>query len=67
MTAHEDLLETIEEIRKQQFSDLPSELVKQIALIERDFSENRQEAYKRIAHAIDEYLNKNPVARKAEE
>ncbi len=57
MTAGQELLDTIEEIRKQKFSELPAELVKEIALIERDFTDNRLEAYKRITQAIDAYLN----------
>ena len=42
------------------FQKLPADLVKQIVLIERDFTENRQEAYKRISQAIDEYLGNEP-------
>ena len=51
-----ELLNTIEEIRAKQFTDLPAELVKQIAVIERDYTDNRQEAYKRIAAAIDAHM-----------
>ncbi len=34
MTGDEELLDTIEEIRKSKFSHLPADLVKEIALIE---------------------------------
>ena len=44
MTPEEELLDTIEEIRKQKFPDVPADLVKQIVLIERDYTDNRQEA-----------------------
>lgn len=56
MTPDQEMLDTIEEIRKQKFPELPTDLVKQIVVIERDFTENRQEAYKRISQAIDAYL-----------
>jgi hypothetical protein len=65
-TPEQELLDTIEEIRKQKFPELPAELVKQIALIEKDFTDNRQEAFKRISNVIDEHLNNNPAAKKAE-
>ena len=58
MTAEDDLLDTIEEIRKGKFPDIPAELVKEIVLIERDYTDNRQESYKRIAQAIDAYMAK---------
>jgi hypothetical protein len=66
MTPEQELLDTIEEIRKKKFPELPTELVKQIVLIERDFTDNRQEAFKRISGIIDEHLNNNPAAKKAE-
>ena len=55
-TPDQDLLDTIEEIRMQEFPEVPAELVKQIVLIERDFTENRHEAYKRISQAMDIHL-----------
>lgn len=64
MTPDQELLDTIEEIRQKKFPSVPAELVKQIVLVERDFTENRQEAYKRVSQAIDEYLDKNPPAKK---
>lgn len=65
MTPDQEMLDTIEEIRKQKFPELPADLVKQIVLIERDFTENRQEAYKRISQAIDLHLD-SAAAKKAE-
>jgi hypothetical protein len=58
MTPEDELLDTIESIRAKTFPDLPADLVKQIVLIERDFTDNRQEAYKRISQLLDEYLTK---------
>jgi hypothetical protein len=65
MTPDEELLDTIEEIRKKQFAGLPADLVKEIVLIERDHTENRSEAYKRIGQAIDLYLEQAAAAKKA--
>jgi hypothetical protein len=45
---------------------VPAEIVKQIVLIERNFTDNRQEAYKRISQAIEVHLANNTTARKAE-
>lgn len=56
MTPEHELLDTIEDIRTKKFPDLPADLVKQIVMIERDFTENRQEAYRRISQAIDQHL-----------
>lgn len=56
MTPEQELLDTIEEIRTKRYLDLPAELVKRIVLIERDFTDNRQEAYKRISQVIDGHL-----------
>ncbi|MBE0556949.1 MAG: hypothetical protein IH628_06915 [Proteobacteria bacterium] len=56
MTPEHELMDTIEDIRKKMFPELPADLVKQIVTIEEDFTENRQEAYKRISQAIDRYL-----------
>lgn len=58
MTAEQELLDTIEQIRKQKFPEVPADLVEQIALIERDFTDNRTEAYRRISQAIDAHLDK---------
>lgn len=65
MTADQELLDTIEEIRKKNFADVPAELVREIVLIERDYTENRQEAYRRVAQAIDAYLEKIAAAKEA--
>lgn len=62
MTAEHELLDTIEDIRAKQFPELPADLVKRIVVIERDFTENRQEAYKRISQAIEDHLAKKAGA-----
>lgn len=66
MTPEQELLDTIEKIRQQKFPEVPADLVKQIVLIERDFTDNRQEAYKRISQAIDAYLDNSAAAINAE-
>lgn len=58
MSGNEELLDTIEQIRKEKFADLPADLVKEIVLIEADFTDNRQEANRRITQAIDTYMEK---------
>ena len=67
MTPEQELLDTIEKIRQERFPEVPRELVKQIVLIERDFTDNRQEAYKRISQAIDIYLDREPAEAKTSE
>jgi hypothetical protein len=67
MMAEQELLDTIEEIRKQKFPEVPADLVEQIVLIERDYTDNRLEAFKRIAQAIDAHLGKMTAAEKAED
>jgi len=56
MTHEDELLNTIEEIRKRSFPGLPADLVKEIVQIEQNFTDNRQEAYKQIGRAVDAYL-----------
>lgn len=55
-TPEQELLDTIEEIRKKRFPEISADLVKQVIGIERDFTENRAEAYKRVTQAIDAHL-----------
>jgi len=66
-TPDQELLDTIEEIRKKHFPEIPADLVKQLVGIERDFTENRAEAYKRITQAIDSHLVQNPVTEEAKD
>jgi hypothetical protein len=56
VTPEQELLQTIDEIRAKHYADLPADLVKRIVQTERDFTDNRQEAHKRIGQAIDDYL-----------
>jgi hypothetical protein len=65
MSGDEELLDTIEQIRQDKFPEVPAELVKEIALIEANYTENRQEAYRRIAQAVDAYLQKQAAAKDA--
>jgi hypothetical protein len=54
--ADDELTETIEAIRQQQFPDVPADLVRKIIDIERDYAEYPAEAYKRMTQAIDNSL-----------
>jgi hypothetical protein len=64
MTPEQELLDTIEKIRESKFSAIPADLVKQIVLIERNYTDNRQEAYKRISGVIDADLAASAAAKK---
>ncbi len=52
----QELLDTIEKLRQEKFPQLPADLVKRIVEIERDFTDNRQEAFKRITQAVEQHL-----------
>lgn len=62
MTPDEELLETIEEIRRDRFPNLSADLVKVIVETEQEFPDNRAEAFRRISAAIDEQLSQNGEA-----
>jgi hypothetical protein len=67
MTPEQEMLDTIEEIRKKRFPEISPDLVKQVIQIERDFTENRTEAYKRITQAIDSHLAANVATPEAKD
>lgn len=52
----QELLDTIEKLRQEKFPQIPADLVKRIVEIERDFTDNRQEAFKRITQAVEQHL-----------
>jgi hypothetical protein len=56
MTPDEELLDTIEQIRRERFPKLSADLVKKIVAIEQEFPDNRLEASRRISQAIDDEL-----------
>lgn len=56
ITPEQELVDTIEKLRQEKFPQLPAELVQRIVEIERDFTDNRQEAFKRITQAVAEHL-----------
>ena len=56
MTAKTELLATVEKIRSQRFPDLPRELVEAIIEIESNYAEDGAESHKRVAAAIEAYL-----------
>ena len=58
----QELLDTIEKLRQEKFSDLSADLVQRIVEIERDFTENRQEAFKRITEAIGKHLEQQTAS-----
>jgi hypothetical protein len=65
MTPEQELLDTVEQIRKKRFPEISADLVKQVIGIERDFTENRSEAYKHMIHAIDSHLAANSKTQEA--
>jgi hypothetical protein len=63
----QELLDTIEKLRQEKFPELPADLVRRIVEIERDFTDNRQEAFKRITEAVGKHLDQQiAVVTKAE-
>lgn len=54
--AEDDLAETMETIRCQNFPEVPPDLVARIVAIERDYAEHPTEAFKRVGQTIDQYL-----------
>jgi uncharacterized protein involved in exopolysaccharide biosynthesis len=62
MTPDEELLDTIEEIRRDRFPNLSAALVKAIVATEQEFPDNRSEAFRRISDAIDEQLSRKGEA-----
>jgi hypothetical protein len=55
-TPEQELLDTIEKLRQEKFPQLPAELVQRIVEIEREFTDNRSEAFKRITQAVAQHL-----------
>jgi hypothetical protein len=57
MTPEQELLDTIEQIRKKRFPNLPAALVTAIVAIEQEFPDSRMDAFRRISDAIDNHLD----------
>jgi hypothetical protein len=55
MTKNE-LIDTIEALRVAKHKDLDAELVRDVVTAQADFMTNPNEAYKRIAQAVEAYL-----------
>ncbi len=51
-----DLINTIEDLRASKHRDLDPQLVREVVAAQEDFMANPNEAYKRIAQAVEEYL-----------
>jgi hypothetical protein len=58
MTPEEELLDTIEEIRRKHYPTLSAELVKSIVRTEQDHPDDRSEASRHISEAIDQQLSR---------
>lgn len=58
MMTIDDLPGTVEEIRAKSYPDIPADLVAKVIAIERDFTDSRTEAAKRIREAIQEHLER---------
>jgi hypothetical protein len=54
-----DLIDTIEELRASKHKDIDTQLVHDIVTSQADFMANPNEAYKRIAQAVELYLANN--------
>jgi hypothetical protein len=52
-----DLLATIQKLIREQFSDVPDDLVAEIISIEENYAADRAEANKRVSQAIEKYLS----------
>ena len=51
-----DLINTIEDLRASKHKNLDPQLVREVVAAQEDFMANSNEAYKRIAQAVEEYL-----------
>jgi hypothetical protein len=58
MSKNSDLINTLIELKKEKYPELPEALILSIVQIESDFSENRSEAIKRIEEEVDIYLKR---------
>lgn len=53
-----DLVKTLEALRAAKHSDLDAQLIQDVVAAQADFMANPNEAYKRIVHAVDAYLER---------
>lgn len=52
----EDLIETLEEIREEDYPDIPKSLLREIVEIEYDSVEKRSEAQNRVDEIVDSHI-----------
>lgn len=58
MSSFNDLLVTIENLRKEKYPELPKELVEKILNIEADSREERSDISKKVEKVVESYLDK---------
>lgn len=51
-----DLLATVEEVRKERYADLDSELVSEILSVQHEFAEDHAEARKRTEQIVNRWV-----------
>ena len=56
-TNENELITTIQELRREKFPDLPEELVTEVLKVEAEYVEDRNEAFSRISRLIEHYLD----------
>jgi F420-0:gamma-glutamyl ligase len=54
----DELLSVLERVRAEKYSDVPKELIEQIAYIQYDNQDNRQQARSKTMSLIAEYMNR---------
>lgn len=54
----DELLSVLERVRVEKYSDVPKELIEQIAYIQYDNQDNRQQARSKTMSLIAEYMNR---------
>jgi F420-0:gamma-glutamyl ligase len=54
----DELLSVLERVRVEKYSDVPKELIEQIAYIQYDNQDNRQRARSKTMSLIAEYMNR---------
>lgn len=51
-----ELKETIEELRKEKYLDLPAELIAEILTMEAEWLEDKGQALRRVAQAVERHI-----------
>jgi hypothetical protein len=56
MTEISELKTTILKLREEKYPDLPAELIDEILSIEADWIDDKGQAFRRVAQAVDKYM-----------